>query len=72
LKTGTGAQTGVASRWGDYADMTIDPIDGCTFWFTSEYVGSTGTANWRTRISSFRIPTCVAADQRLYAPLLVR
>jgi hypothetical protein len=58
IMTGTGAQTGPANRWGDYASMSVDPADDCTFWFTSEYVGSTGAANWRTRISSFRLPTC--------------
>jgi len=25
------------SRYGDYPHMTVDPIDGRTFWFTSEY-----------------------------------
>lgn len=26
-----------ASRWGDYACMTVDPVDQRTFWFTGEY-----------------------------------
>ena len=24
-------------RWGDYSSMRIDPIDNCTFWYTTEY-----------------------------------
>ncbi len=34
---GTGSQTSTANRWGDYSAMEIDPIDGCTFWYTQEY-----------------------------------
>jgi hypothetical protein len=55
---GTGAQTGSASRWGDYSMLAVDPTDDCTFWFTSEYVQTTGTVSWRTRIASFTLPGC--------------
>src|SRR5829696_337262 len=58
LFSGTGSQTGTSSRWGDYASLTVDPVDDCTFWFTSEYYASTSSYNWRTRIGSFRFPTC--------------
>jgi Fibronectin type III domain len=58
LFSGTGSQTGTSSRWGDYSALTIDPNDDCTFWFTSEYYASTSSFNWRTRIGSFRFPTC--------------
>src|SRR5207248_11380047 len=30
---------GNRNRWGDYASMSIDPSDDCTFWYTNEYVG---------------------------------
>ncbi|MEW5940042.1 MAG: hypothetical protein AB1750_10295, partial [Chloroflexota bacterium] len=53
---GTGGQTSY-SRWGDYAAMTVDPVDDCTFWFTTEYYEATGT-NWQTRIGSFKFPGC--------------
>jgi hypothetical protein len=46
------------TRWGDYSTLSIDPTDDCTFWFTSEYLEETGAFNWRTRISSFRLPGC--------------
>jgi hypothetical protein len=64
LFTGTGSQTTITSenlpltRWGDYTDMTVDPSDGCTFWYTNEYIPSDGVLNWRTRIGSFRFPAC--------------
>ena len=58
LIAGNGSQTGTGSRWGDYADMSIDPSDDCTFWFTNEYIPSTGTAPWQTRIGSFKLPGC--------------
>lgn len=50
---GTGSQTHSASRWGDYSMMAVDPIDDATFWYTTEYIQSTGSAPWKTRIASF-------------------
>jgi hypothetical protein len=59
LFTGLGSQSGTSNRWGDYSDMTIDPVDDCTFWFTSEYYPSgVSQFNWRTRIGAFSFPTC--------------
>jgi hypothetical protein len=58
LFDGTGSQTGTQNRWGDYSDMTVDPVDDCTFWYTQEYYQTTGTFNWRTRIGSFKFPGC--------------
>jgi hypothetical protein len=59
LIEGTGApSSGNFNRWGDYSEMSVDPVDGCTFWFTGEYYATTG-ANWQTRIGSFKFPGCV-------------
>ncbi len=55
---GTGSQATGLSRWGDYSAMQLDPSDDCTFWFTTEYMKTTGTFNWNTRIASFRFPNC--------------
>jgi hypothetical protein len=49
------------TRWGDYSAMTVDPLDNCTFWYTSMYFPVQG-ANWVTRIASFKFPTCAAAS----------
>src|SRR5258708_20993329 len=59
--TGAGSQTGSLSRWGDYSAMTIDPVDDCTFWFTTEYMKTTGSFNWNTRIANFKFPGCGGA-----------
>lgn len=57
--TGTGSPTGGGNRWGDYSDLTIDPVDDCTFWYTQEYFATTGSQfNWRTRVGSFKFATC--------------
>ncbi len=32
-----GSQSSSNFRYGDYAQMTVDPVDGRTFWFISEY-----------------------------------
>jgi hypothetical protein len=61
LHDGTGSQTTGLSRWGDYSSMTLDPVDECTFWFTSEYLQTNGTFNWSTRIGSFKFSSCGAS-----------
>jgi hypothetical protein len=58
LLTGGGSQTGSLSRWGDYSAMTIDPTDDCTFFYTNEYLKSSGSFNWSTQIASFKFPSC--------------
>ncbi len=58
LYAGTGAQIGSGNHWGDYSDMTVDPVDDCTFWYTQEYYDSTSSYNWRTRIGNFKFGTC--------------
>jgi hypothetical protein len=44
-------------HWGDYSGMSVDPVDDCTFWYTTEYLKS-GYSSWSTRIASFRFPGC--------------
>jgi hypothetical protein len=58
--TGTGPQTEVEGRWGDYSDLTVDPSDDCTFWYTQEYLATDTVVigTWRTRIVSFKFPGC--------------
>ncbi len=60
LFAGAGSQTGTLSRWGDYSSMSLDPADDCTFWYTTEYLKSSGSFNWSTRIGSFRFSGCGA------------
>ena len=55
---GGGVQTGTLTRWGDYAAMTLDPVDNCTFWFTTEYLKANGSFNWSTRIASVKLAGC--------------
>ena len=61
LVAGTSSQTHSSGRWGDYSDMTVDPVDDCTFWYTQEYV--TGAAapdntRWHTRVGAFQFGPC--------------
>jgi len=58
LFSGSGSQTGTSNRWGDYSDMTVDPGDDCTFWYTTEYYTVTTQFSWHTRIGSFQLPGC--------------
>ncbi len=59
---GTGAQLNGLTRWGDYSAMQVDPVDDCTFWYTTEYLKNSGIFNWNTRIASFKFPACVLPD----------
>ena len=58
--TGTGPQTEVEGRWGDYSALTVDPVDQCTFWYTNEYLETdlAVVGTWATRIGSFKFPGC--------------
>lgn len=49
-----------SNRWGDYADLVVDPEDDCTFWTTNNYVNPDGT--WHTRVASFRFTGCNDLD----------
>ena len=59
-----GSQSQPASnRWGDYSSLSLDPLDGCTFWSTGQY--SNGSSGWGTKIAELRLSTCtVNATQR--------
>jgi hypothetical protein len=46
------------ARWGDYSAMTVDPVDDCTFWYTTEYMATFGVFDWSTKVVAFRLPGC--------------
>ncbi len=57
--SGTGSQSyNSNNRWGDYSAMQVDPVDDCTFWYTQEYIKTTGSFNWNTRIANFKFTNC--------------
>ncbi|MEN8163102.1 MAG: hypothetical protein ABFS37_03155, partial [Acidobacteriota bacterium] len=60
MRAGGGSETGV-NRWGDYASMDVDPVDDCTFWFTSEYIPNTDSWNWYTYVGAFKVPGCTGS-----------
>jgi len=55
---GSGSQNGNLTRWGDYSTISVDPVDGCTMVFTSQFQPATGSFNWSTFIHSFKLSTC--------------
>lgn len=56
--TGPGVQTPNLSRWGDYSTISVDPVDGCTMVFTTQFQPADGNFNWSTFIHSFKLSTC--------------
>jgi hypothetical protein len=61
IQAGTGSQLANLNRWGDYSSISVDPVDDCTFWYTTEYLKTNGTFNWSTRIANFQFAGCNAA-----------
>jgi hypothetical protein len=55
IQDGTFAKTG-NERWGDYTGMGIDPVDDCTFWFTTEYMTSSSAV--ATKVAAFKFDAC--------------
>src|SRR5262249_12346429 len=58
LFAGAGSQLDTNNRWGDYSGLWVDPVDDCTFGYTSEYYSTTSSFNWRTRVGNFKFPGC--------------
>ena len=55
---GSGIQNGNLTRWGDYSTISVDPVDGCTMVFTTQFQPANGNFNWTTYIHSFKLSTC--------------
>ncbi len=55
---GTGSQPDTSNRWGDYSAMRIDPVDNCTFWYTTEYYMVTQIFDWSTQIANIKFAGC--------------
>jgi hypothetical protein len=53
-----GTDSNASVRWGDYNSMNVDPVDDCTFWFTSNY---SPAPQWATRIVVFQFDECAGA-----------
>jgi hypothetical protein len=55
----------------DYTQMTVDPVDDCTFWYVGTFAPQppeTGTNPFRTSISAFKLPGCGAPSAVSVAP----
>ena len=66
MLAGGGSQTSTGSRWGDYSNLTLDPTDDCTFWYTNQVYTATSANLWSTAIGSFKFPACgVALTSRI-------
>ena len=50
---GGGNQVDSFNRWGDYSCMQVDPVDDTTFWFTTQYIQTSGSFNWKSVITAF-------------------
>ena len=47
------------TRWEDYTQTAMDPVDDCTIWYVGDYIkADAGQDRYSTRIGSFRLPGC--------------
>jgi len=67
ILVGNKSQTGI-DRWGDYSSMTVDPSDGTTFWFTTEWTN--GSWSWKTQIASLDLTQIPVSDFTVDEPLI--
>lgn len=58
---GTGPQVNGGARYGDYAHLTVDPLDDQTFWHIAEYFEATGD-NARNIVGVFKVAEVVTTD----------
>ncbi|HEV8630205.1 MAG TPA: hypothetical protein VGV61_07795 [Thermoanaerobaculia bacterium] len=61
LIEGSDVQSKSFNRWGDYSSLSVDPVDGCTFWYTQEYQRNDDARrdfDFKTRIGAFKLPGC--------------
>jgi hypothetical protein len=61
---GVGSQT-QNNRSGDYNDLSVDPVDDTTFWFTSQYYGLPTLFGGYTKILNFDLAEPKDLDARL-------
>ncbi|HYC29033.1 MAG TPA: choice-of-anchor J domain-containing protein, partial [Chitinophagaceae bacterium] len=66
----TSAYEGVASqtqnnRSGDYNDLSVDPVDDSTFWFTSQYYGLPSLFGGYTKVIQFDLAEPKQIDARM-------
>ena len=52
-----------SDNWADYSTMTVDPVDECTFWYTTMYTPASAGGDWSTRIGSFKFSSCVTGPR---------
>jgi hypothetical protein len=55
---GTGSQQPGNNSWADVSTLSIDPVDDCTFWYSSQYYQTSSVQSWSTRIGSFSFAGC--------------
>jgi hypothetical protein len=63
-----GTASNGSNRYGDYAAMSVDPADDCTFWFTGMY---NPASVWRTRVGKFKFDSCgnaIPANNAIFNP----
>ncbi len=58
LVSGFGVET-EENSWGGHSSMTVDPANGCNFWFGNEYYQATGGYYWSTHLGVFKFGSCV-------------
>jgi len=59
LNPGNASQTS-GSTWDYRSELTVDPVDDCTYWYTEQYIPFAGSTQWVTVIAGFTLQGCAA------------
>ncbi|TSE08003.1 T9SS type A sorting domain-containing protein [Aquimarina algiphila] len=62
IALGTGIDRTDENRYGDYAQLTVDPVDDQTFWHIAEYFVDVPASYSRNAVGVFKIAEDVTAD----------
>ena len=57
-------QTETDNRWGDYSDLTVDPVDDCTFWYTNEYYATPNAVHLEDADRELQVPVVYEQPDR--------
>jgi hypothetical protein len=58
IVNGAGVHVASSGAWRHNGMLSLDPDDGCTFWYSQQYVPHSGPNALRTRLASFRFRRC--------------
>ncbi len=64
-----GVQVATHGRFGDYASLSMDPVEHCTAYFAGQVLPTSSAAEWTTHVCAWRQPSCGTPDYAFAPPV---